>query len=376
MNVRTQVQSNRPKLKKRKTLAKKDNVASSDHVSSLTPIRTVAPTGPAVSVHSGFAEQNTRLQNAPVDGHHSAPLSPQSHAARLSQRLSRHGPSQDFSTRGPQSQTREMLTGRNVEEGESSQSAAIYVPEWVIPRRCRVHTPNWCREMMTNMLERFKNLQEDYNRLVDAHAKCSDTVQKLVTARQDLEHNARLYTDVIKRYKELKEEHDGCEQKVKALEGEKNDLAAANNDQALRIRELEVEVARKDSALVAAEKMSADGAKERQKLVDQLSQAGVEKFDSGWSKGLSEERTEEEIITALRRVENFDAYFDKKLYPMYDKLSEKEYPYVMKIANGYRHSVAGLLKVHPDPALSSGTSAPTISKALDGSSIPPSQKKT
>ncbi|GKG57107.1 hypothetical protein Tco_0582458, partial [Tanacetum coccineum] len=45
--------------------------------------------------------------------------------------------------------------------------------------------------------------------------------------------------------------------------------------------------------------------------------------------------------------------------------------YVKKIASGYRHSVAGLLKVHPEPAPDEGTSAPTISKALDGSSAAP-----
>ncbi|GJX57865.1 hypothetical protein Tco_0287762 [Tanacetum coccineum] len=57
-----------------------------------------------------------------------------------------------------------------------------------------------------------------------------------------------------------------------------HNLSAINIDQALRIQELDAEVAQKDSALAAAERMSTEGAKERQKLVSQLSQAEVEKF--------------------------------------------------------------------------------------------------
>ncbi|GJR16164.1 hypothetical protein Tco_1089526 [Tanacetum coccineum] len=79
-------------------------------------------------------------------------------------------------------------------------------------------------------------------------------------------------------------------------------------------------------------------------------------------------------MAALYKAENFDPYSDKKLYPMYDKLFEKEYPYIEKIASGYRHSVADLLKVHPDPAPFGDTWAPTISKALGGSGAPPPKK--
>ncbi|GKD06927.1 hypothetical protein Tco_1186612, partial [Tanacetum coccineum] len=179
----------------------------------------------------------------------------------LSERPITAAKEQDLPTGGPLPQTRETLTGRNVEEGKSSRSTTVYVPDW------------------TDMLERFENLQDDYNRLVNAHAECLDIVQKLVTAHQDLEHNARLYTDAINHYKE--------------------------------------------------------------------------------------------IMAILRKAESFDAYSDKKLYLIYDKLFEKEYPYVEKISSGYRHSVSDLLKVHPDPAPSEGTSAPTISKALGGSSLPP-----
>ncbi|GKC03470.1 hypothetical protein Tco_0995080 [Tanacetum coccineum] len=257
------------------------------------------------------------------------------------------------------------------------------------------------------MLERFENLLADYDNLAEAHAECSEMVRKLVTTRLNLEHNAKLYTDAINRLRTIREEHVGCGQKIQILEKEKNNLSSTNHDQAARIVSLEAELAKKDSALTYSERLLAEGARERERLTVQLGQAEIEKFDcirkllhivvgrllksheykeklsgpfsmaiqAGWGKGLSEGCTDEEIMTTLNRVEEFDTYFDKKLYSMYDKLFEKQYPYVQKIARGYRHSVADLLKVYPDPAPSQGTYNPNTSKAF-GRSDPPLLKKT
>nr|GEY29394.1 hypothetical protein [Tanacetum cinerariifolium] len=70
----------------------------------------------------------------------------------------------------------------------------------------------------TDILERFKNLQDDYDMLIETHAECSETVQKLVTARVNLEHNAKLYNDKTNRYKMVKEDHDGCDNRLQVLE--------------------------------------------------------------------------------------------------------------------------------------------------------------
>ncbi|GJZ39998.1 hypothetical protein Tco_0586561 [Tanacetum coccineum] len=163
----------------------------------------------------------------------------------------------------------------------------------------------------------------------------------------------------------VKEEHAGCGQKMQILENEKNYVSAATHDQAARIQSLEDELAKKDFALTYAERLLAEGAKDHERLTAQLAR---------WGKGLSEGHTDKEIMDALYKAEKFDPYTDKKLYPMYDKMYEKEYPYIEKIASRYRHSMADLLKVHPDPTPSGDTSAPTISKALGGSGAPPLKK--
>ncbi|GJX23382.1 hypothetical protein Tco_0227827, partial [Tanacetum coccineum] len=65
----------------------------------------------------------------------------------------------------PQPQPRTILTGRYVEEGEPSQNATVYVPSWNIPRRCRVDTPEWCRELMTHLAP--PSAQEESNALTN-----------------------------------------------------------------------------------------------------------------------------------------------------------------------------------------------------------------
>nr|GEW73935.1 hypothetical protein [Tanacetum cinerariifolium] len=145
-------------------------------------------------------------------------------------------PLNNLSTSAPTSQPREILTG--------------------------------CKGVMaqTDMLDRFENLLADYDELAETHFECSEIVRNLVDARLDMEHNAKLYNNAISRYHMLKEEHTRCGQKVKSLEEERNSLSVVNRDQALWIKELEAEVAKKDFALAAAERMSVKGARERQKL--------------------------------------------------------------------------------------------------------------
>ncbi|GJY52099.1 hypothetical protein Tco_0442946 [Tanacetum coccineum] len=153
-----------------------------------------------------------------------------------------------------------------------------------------------------------------------------------------------------------------------------------NNDQSLRIKELEDTLSKKDFALVYAEQINAERAQEKENLVSQLGKAEMENFDlirkllptvverffqsheynqslsepfnlaiqAGWGKGLDEERFEGDLVELMGRMEGFDAYADTKMKVKYDKLFEKRYPYVEKISRGFRHSVADLLKVYPD----------------------------
>nr|GEY30409.1 hypothetical protein [Tanacetum cinerariifolium] len=119
-------------------------------------------------------------------------------------------------------------------------------------------------ESANEPVHKFKNLQDDYSPLAETHGECSKNVQKLVIARQDLEHNVTLYTNLSNCFKDLKEEHSGYDEKVKALEKEKDELFVLNRNQNNQIQELETEMARKNSELGIAEKESTEWVKESQ----------------------------------------------------------------------------------------------------------------
>ncbi|GJR64065.1 hypothetical protein Tco_0010130 [Tanacetum coccineum] len=346
--------------KKRVPVGTKDATASTGHISSPTPLQTVAlgeESPPRMEPLVNLSRQPTHPPKEPVF----ATGVNVGGSLRLSNTLS---------TGVPESYPRTMLMDDMLRKVSPLGTLLFIFPDGTFLEG-------------TDMLERFKNLLADYDNLAEAHAECSETVRKLVTTRLNLEHNAKLYNNAINRLRTVGEEH------------------------AARIVSLEVELAKKDYTLTYSDRLLAEGARERERLIVQLGQAEIEKFDciwkllpivvgrllksheykesllgpfnmaiqAGWGKGLSEGCTDEEIMVALSWVEEFDAYFDKKLYSMYDKLFEKQYPYVQKIARGYRHSVADLLKVYLDPAPSQGTSNPNTSKAF-GRSNPPLPKKT
>ncbi|GJY71598.1 hypothetical protein Tco_0475301, partial [Tanacetum coccineum] len=179
-----------------------------------------------------------------------------------------------------------------------------------------------------------------------------------VAARQDLEHNATLYTNMSNRFKELEEENLGCTDELEEILDGKN------------------------SKLCTTEKEAIEWTKERQDLLVRLGQIKVEKFNyiykllpmmiscmlqihdykkslsefnmdihTQWGKGLSVDKTDKEIL-------------------------EKEYPFVTKVAKGYRHFVAELMKVHPGPAPVATSSAPTGSASLVGAVVSSTQKET
>ncbi|GKB28137.1 hypothetical protein Tco_0867538 [Tanacetum coccineum] len=177
---------------------------------------------------------------------------------------------------------------------------------------------------------------------------------KLVQARLDVKHNYDLYNSLSDRFKAFRSEHEVCAGKLEASENRNRELSQVNKDQALRIKELEDTLAKKDFALVYAERINVERAQEKEKLVSQLGRAEMEKFNCIRKlfptvvERLAEERSEEDLLELMGRMEGFDAYANKKMKVEYDKLFEKQYHYVEKISRGFCHSVSDLFKVYPD----------------------------
>ncbi|GJR26251.1 hypothetical protein Tco_1102483 [Tanacetum coccineum] len=147
---------------------------------------------------------------------------------------------------------------------------------------------------------------------------------------------------------------------MRMLEEERNELSHINKDQTLHIKELEAKLAKKDSALVYAERISAERGEEKEKLVTQLGRTEMKKFDC----------VRKLLPTVVGRL------FCRSplIWPFKpDGLFKMLYPYIEKIARGFRHSAAELLKVHPDPHPPSQAPAAIIVRVLDQTSAPSSK---
>ncbi|GKC93115.1 hypothetical protein Tco_1158557 [Tanacetum coccineum] len=358
-------EGSRPKTKRRKIVVHKDGFAASKATSLPAPLRTIIPIDPTganpsgaaatiaesredksiytssydsadyfvqryADVHDDNKETNSLRLGSFVDQSrrnlnivHTEVFqaSPGNHSAHPSPTVERRT-----------SPVRSPLQGTHAEEGESSWGRALYVSDWTIHRRCRLDTPMWCRELMVHLAPLAT--QEESNALNNSTA--------LERAWFSLARGALDQTDILERLGWIWSSHLYT-------------TLADRYKVALWIKELDDELAKKDSALVYAEKINSDKAQEKKKLVPQLSKTEMEKFDcirkilptvvdrlfqsheykhnlsepfnlaiqAGWAKGLVEERSEEDLLELMIRMEDFDAYADKNMYIEYDKLFEK-----------------------------------------------------
>nr|GEY88673.1 hypothetical protein [Tanacetum cinerariifolium] len=319
-------EGSRPQGKRKKTSAsRRDSSATSRSVSSLEPIRVADPAGPNTKNPSGAAgniaesQGNQSLHNSHHDSANNSVHEDQTvmnltlvPTEVLQSSPGDHSVHRSSTAERATSPARLSIQGAHADEGESSSDQAYNVPEWFIHRRCR---------------------------------------------------SLRLYLEMSERFKKLKNDHAGCTEQVQLLEGQNSELSQVNKDQALKIKELEDTLARKDSALVYAERINAERAQKKERL--SLSKPFYLAIQACWGKGLAKERSEEEILGLMSRMENFDAYADKKIRVEYDKLFEKRYPYVEKISRGFCHTVSDILKVYPDslPSRKAPSSKPSSGKA-------------
>nr|GEX13257.1 reverse transcriptase domain-containing protein [Tanacetum cinerariifolium] len=342
-------QGSRPKTKRRKTAGRKDGPIASETTSSSEPIRRLNPHQPsgalAVIVESRedcspHSRRALTLVNTKV-------IQPSLKCQRVNQ-----GPTVDRVA----TPLRTTTQGANADAGESSREGALYESNALNNATAleRVWFSLARGSLAQNdIFERFENLQTDFDRLAESHAKCGDLAEKLVQARLDLTHSSHLYTSLSDQHKALKNEHEGYAGKLEELENRNREPSQANKDQVLRIKELEDALAQKDSSLVYAERINAKQAQQKEKLVSHeykrsLSEPFNLAIQAGWGKGLAEERSEEDLLDLMGRMEGFDVHADTKMRVEYDKLFERRYPHVEKISYGFCHPVSDLLKVYPD----------------------------
>nr|GEU58800.1 hypothetical protein [Tanacetum cinerariifolium] len=299
-------EGSRPTTKRKKNVSLKDGPAVFGATSSLEPLRTINYTDPSgiaaetaesredhsphvssygsanPSVHNYFdthvnEETDTLCLGTSGDQSGRAITNVNTEVVQPSPM---HRPTHHSPTTTRSASPSRSIQRVNVKAGESSSRGSLYEESNALTNATALKRAwfSLARGALaqTDILKRFERLQADFDQLSEIHSKCGETVGKL----------------------------------------------------ALRIKELEDELARKDSALVYAERLNAERTQERDKLVTQLSKTEMEKFDcvrkllptvvelllqsheykkslfepfnlaiqARWGKGLSEERSEEDLL--------------------------------------------------------------------------------
>ncbi|GJU89309.1 hypothetical protein Tco_1301732, partial [Tanacetum coccineum] len=392
------------KTKRRKVSAvRAEEEDSTEEASSASPLRAMAPNPSFLleDVDDAGTSESREDEHVSVPRHDSANTSIHNYAADHDESLDEsrgHGLTKTpVPTPNPDKTVVQDIipavssnqAGDRVDGAESSRPGSVYVPEWTIHRRSRVDTPEECRELAWFSIARGAMAQTDallrFEALYDAHLalkeRCEDVTRQLVSTRTDFTYVSNLYNTLSNRYQQVRGEHAGCAEKLVNAERERDELRAVNADQASHIKELEAELARKDSALVFFDRISNERAAENERLVSQLGYLEKEKIDSigkllptvarhllnsheykeslsipfnlaiqaGWAKGLAVKQSEGDLMDVLREVQGFDPHSDTRMTVEYDKLFIKTYPYVEKISGLPRRTVQELLKMYPAP---------------------------
>ncbi|GJT44273.1 hypothetical protein Tco_0952988 [Tanacetum coccineum] len=144
-------------------------------------------------------------------------------------------------------------------------------------------------------LRQFESLYDTHHAL---KGDLETTRSHLVRSREDFNVVQNFYNTLSERHRKLREEHDQCSEHLAVVQAEKDGLMTTNAEQALRIKELEQQLksadevhssavkdlesqlAQKDSALVYAERVSSDRLSENEELRTQLAFAKREKIDA------------------------------------------------------------------------------------------------
>ncbi|GJX54054.1 hypothetical protein Tco_0282423 [Tanacetum coccineum] len=144
-------------------------------------------------------------------------------------------------------------------------------------------------------LRQFESLYDTHHALQES---LETTRSHLVRTREDFNVVQNFYNTLSDRHRKLREEHAQCSEGLAVVRAEKDSLMATNAEQALRIKELEQQLksadevhssavkdlesqlAKKDSALVYAERISGERHSENEELRAQLVFARKEKTDA------------------------------------------------------------------------------------------------
>ncbi|GKE29176.1 hypothetical protein Tco_1444560 [Tanacetum coccineum] len=198
-----------------------------------------------------------------------------------------------------------------------------------------------------------------FESLYDTHHALQESLEttrgQLVRTREDFNVVQNFYNTLSENHRKLREEHAPCSEGLAIIKELEQQLKGADEVHSSAVKDLENQLAQKDSALVYAERISSKKLSENEGLKAQLDFAQKEKTRAVREllptvvKRLAEGRSEKELHQIMIRMNGFDPYSDKKMTAEYKRLFSKTYPYVDHISHLSEKTVQDLLKLHPAP---------------------------
>ncbi|GJS87343.1 hypothetical protein Tco_0769979 [Tanacetum coccineum] len=207
-------------------------------------------------------------------------------------------------------------------------------------------------QQQANILLRFEALKEQYADLAYAH---------------------EYYKDVKSRYKECKKELAAVQSALEELEEEKKGADQLNSSQADRIKQLEeaLKQSEADTHQLRTEKKRyavevGRGEMVRQRIINQYLSTFVRRLHQsaeykqslgevfslvvgkGFMDGISIGRGDVDVQAILKATPNVDPASSDTFIDAYEKLFDRRYPYVDKVARMYLLDPSGLQNIMPD----------------------------
>ncbi|GJR16182.1 hypothetical protein Tco_0798834 [Tanacetum coccineum] len=229
-------------------------------------------------------------------------------------------------------------------DAEASYSAGHFgnlpfTPQWGLTDSSRMDNSCECREMMANL---FTLADEEF--LNEGQANTLLRFEALKEQHADLAYAHESCKDVKVRYKECKKEL--VADRTEELEEEKKEADQLNSSQADQIKQLEeaLKQSKADAHQLRVDKERYAVEAGRGEMVRFLSLA----VGKGFIDGISIGREDANIQAILKATPNVDPASSDTFMGAYEKLFDRRYPYIDKVACMYLLEPSGLQNIMPD----------------------------
>ncbi|GKC44153.1 hypothetical protein Tco_1061875 [Tanacetum coccineum] len=235
-------------------------------------------------------------------------------------------------------------------------------------------------QQQANTMLRFEALKEQHTDLVYAHESCKDVKASYKEFKKELVAVQSAYDEKVYAYDQLSQNYDGAltrekslQDRLEELEEEKKEADQLNSSRTDRIKQLEEALKQSEADAhqlrVEKERYAVEagmGEMVRQRIVNQyrptfvrrlhqsaeykrsLGEVFILAVGKGFIDGISIGRKDADIQAILKVTPNVDPASSDTFIDAYEKLFDRRYPYVDKVARMYLLDPSGLQNIMSD----------------------------